>query len=70
MTIMMDAIYRLPNLTITELFSHIYSVGRITRQDRKFLQNALLEQSLSEEEISLIDRLVYAVRRGWLQMID
>lgn len=59
-----------PTISITELFSQVYSVGRITRNDRQYLQYALLEGCLSEEEISLIDRLVYAVRRGWLQMTD
>ncbi|WP_199249466.1 hypothetical protein [[Phormidium] sp. ETS-05] len=57
-------------ISITELFSQVYAVGRITKTDRQHLQYALLEQCLSEEEISLIDRLVYAVRRGWLQMTD
>jgi hypothetical protein len=66
----MEAIYQFPNLTVTEIFSHIYSMGTITQRDRQFLQQALLEESLSEEEITLIDRLVYAVRRGWLKMID
>ncbi|MCT7957797.1 MULTISPECIES: hypothetical protein [Laspinema] len=65
-----DAIYQFPNLTVTDVFSHIYSVGRITQRDRQFIKVALLEQDLSDEEITLIDRLVYAVRRGWLQMID
>jgi hypothetical protein len=66
----MDAIYQFPNLTVTDVFSHIYSVGRITSRDRQFIKVALLEEQLSDEEINLIDRLVYAVRRGWLQMID
>lgn len=57
-------------ISITELFSQVYSVGRITKSDRQYLQYALLEGCLSEEEISLIDRLIYAVRRGWLQMTD
>ncbi|MEB3826986.1 hypothetical protein [Phormidium sp. CCY1219] len=66
----MQAIYQFPNLTVTEIFSHIYSMGTITQRDRQFLQQALLQESLSEEEITMIDRLVYAVRRGWLKMID
>lgn len=67
---MMNAIYQFPNLTVTDIFSHIYSVGLITPRDRQFLKDALLGQTLSDEEITMIDRLVYAVRRGWLKMID
>ena len=58
------------SMNLTELFSQVYAVGHITYSDRQFLRYALLEGVLTEEDRNLIDRLVYAVRRGWLQMTD
>lgn len=57
-------------LNLTELFSQVYAVGRVTHSDRQILRYALLEGALSEEDRNLIDRLVYAVRRGWLKMTE
>ncbi|WP_246259934.1 hypothetical protein [Oxynema aestuarii] len=66
----MEATYTLYNPNITELFSQVYAVRKITGRDRQFLKSAILHHPLTPEEMHLIDRLVYAVRRGWLQMID
>jgi hypothetical protein len=55
---------------IAELFAKASTSGSITIADQYGLRAALAEASLSEEERSYIDRLLYAVRRGWLQVID
>ena len=55
---------------IGKLFSKIWTQGGLTSSDRQKLMFTLLSNSLSEEELSTIDRILHAVRRGWLQMID
>lgn len=57
-------------INLTELFSRVYAVGRVTPSDRQVLRYALMEGALSEEDRNLIDRLIYAVRRGWLKMTE
>lgn len=53
-------------MQVSELFFQIWRSGKITRTDRYSLRAALLEESLSEEDKAAIDRLLHAVRRGWL----
>lgn len=53
-------------MPISELFFQIWRSGKITRTDRYSLRAALLEDGLSEEDKAAIDRLLHAVRRGWL----
>ncbi len=55
---------------VSKLFGKIWSQGGLTASDRQGLMFALLKTSLCEEELSTIDRILYAVRRGWLQIID
>jgi hypothetical protein len=56
--------------TIAELFAQVIQKGKITLKDRYVLRTALLNNSLCQEEEILINRLLHAVRRGRLQMID
>ena len=55
---------------LPELFAQVTATGSITLADRYGLMAALLEDSLSEEEYRIIDRLFHAVRRGRLKMVD
>ncbi|WP_309236505.1 hypothetical protein [Microcoleus sp. FACHB-672] len=57
-------------ITISEILSHSSSSGLITRKQRSTLMSALLEDWLTEEDRAAIDRLLYAVRRGWLKIVD
>lgn len=60
----------IPQFTVSELFFQVYRSGRLTTNQRQHLRSSLLQESLSEEEQTAIDRLIYAVRRGWLKMSD
>ena len=56
--------------SIAEIVSQIWCSGSITRSDRYGLMLALVEGLLSPEDLTAIDRLLHAVRRGWLKMVD
>ncbi|MFB2897194.1 hypothetical protein ACE1CI_30125 [Aerosakkonemataceae cyanobacterium BLCC-F50] len=55
---------------LSDLFADVTSSGRITLADRYGLKAAILQGCLSEEEQSILDRLLYGVRRGRLQMVN
>ncbi len=55
---------------ISDLFAQVSSSGCITRADRYGLMAAMLEDSLSFEERCSIDRLLRAVSRGRLTVVD
>jgi hypothetical protein len=56
--------------TITQLFSQVIQQGKITLQDRWVLMAAISSNSLCQEEQILINRLLHAVRRGRLEVLD
>lgn len=55
---------------IANLFAQAIQDGKITLTDSYSLVAALFNHSLSEAEEDLIYRLLYAVRRGRLKVID
>jgi hypothetical protein len=55
---------------LSEMVADISSTGKITLADRYGLMAAILSDSLSAEDIRLIDRILYALRRGRIQMVD
>lgn len=55
---------------ITELFAQVLEKGQLNLKDRYILMTALLNNSLCREEEILINRLLHAVRRGRLQVVD
>ena len=54
--------------TLAEVFFQVYQQGKIDRDHRQQLRATLLKESVSEEEQTAINRLLYAVRRGWLKV--
>ncbi|HIK27030.1 MAG: hypothetical protein N3E45_07505 [Oscillatoriaceae bacterium SKW80] len=58
------------SISITELFSKVWQSGCLTRTDRQQLKTILLKPFIPEEEQVTIDRLLHAVRRGWLVVLD
>ncbi|MDF0555538.1 hypothetical protein [Kamptonema sp. UHCC 0994] len=60
----------LPEFTISELYFTAWKSGRINRQHRQQIESAILTNSLSEPDRKVISRLLYAVRRGWLSVVD
>lgn len=66
---MLTPVRLLPS-AIADLFAEVSSTGRITLADRYGLMAALLEDALEQEEKFSIDRLLRAVSRGRLQVVD
>jgi hypothetical protein len=54
----------------SDLFAQVSTSGYLTQADRYGLMAALLEENLGTEELSVIDRLLRAVRRGRLTLVD
>jgi hypothetical protein len=63
------AIELLPS-AISELFAQASLTGKITLADRYGILAALLQESLNEEEICCLNRLLYALRKGRIQVVD
>ncbi|MDY6805575.1 MAG: hypothetical protein SXA11_17435 [Cyanobacteriota bacterium] len=60
----------LPEYTIAELVFQVYHSGFLTTEHRKQLRSLFLDYELSEEDTTAINRLLHAVRRGWLEVVD
>lgn len=58
------------NSAIAELFYQVCQAGHLTRPDRQRIMSAFLSGALTDEEKAAINRLVHAVRRGWLKVLD
>ncbi|NEP43511.1 MAG: hypothetical protein F6K35_31515 [Okeania sp. SIO2H7] len=65
----MKTIYLLQN-ALGELFVQANVTGCITKADRYGLLAAVMDESLGREERLCIDRMLRAVRRGRLKMVD
>lgn len=57
-------------VTLEELYGQVMFSNIVTRSDRQMLKDALLKESLSENEHDIINRLIYNVRRGWVRLVD
>ncbi|HEY9616038.1 MAG TPA: hypothetical protein V6C64_04315 [Microcoleaceae cyanobacterium] len=65
----MSPISLLPT-AISDLFAHASITGKMTLADRYGLMAALLDESISDEEMSCIDRLLYGLRKGRIQVVN
>ncbi|HEY9727375.1 MAG TPA: hypothetical protein V6D50_13075 [Chroococcales cyanobacterium] len=61
---------RLLPTALPELFASASHTGCLTVADRYGLMAALLEDSLVEEDRCAVDRLLHAVRRGRIAIVD
>ncbi len=59
-----------PQSSLDEMFARVWKSGSLTRGDRDRLHSILSGHAVSSEEKALIDRLLYATRRGWLKIAD
>ena len=58
-------------LNLEETITRIISSRQITVKDKQQLRNAfLVHESLAEDEITLIDRILYGVRHGILEVVE
>lgn len=55
---------------ISDLFAQVSDSGRLTLADRYGLMAALLEDSITEDERAAIDRLLRALRRGRMKIVN
>ncbi len=54
--------------SMDQLFFQIYRHGYIDKKKSQYLRNILLQESVSEEEKIYVDRILYAVRQGWVRI--
>ncbi|WP_199248536.1 hypothetical protein [[Phormidium] sp. ETS-05] len=57
-------------VALEELYGQIMFSNVMTLADRQQLKTVLLKECLSEDEMAIVDRLLYNVRRGWLQLVE
>lgn len=55
---------------LSEMIATVAETGVLTRADRYGLMAALLDESLSEEELEATNRLVRAVLKGRVKVLD
>lgn len=55
---------------VGDLFCRVWEARTLSRTDRFDLRSVLMRDYLNADERAAIDRLLYAVRRGWLQVLD
>ncbi|MEP6515461.1 hypothetical protein [Microcoleus vaginatus] len=61
----------IPEYKISELYLNIWKSGKIDRDQFQQIQYAINSHSLkSSEERKIVSRLLYAVRRGWVSVMD
>jgi hypothetical protein len=59
-----------PQVTIESFIYEILASGRITRSERRHLRAAILNDSLSEAEHTVINRLLYGVKHGLVNKVN
>lgn len=55
---------------LADLFATVADSGTLTLADRYGLLAALLQESLTEEERMMVDRMLYAIWRGRITVLD
>ncbi|MEG4813552.1 hypothetical protein [Microcoleus sp. K5-D4] len=61
----------IPEYKISELYFNIWKSGKIDRTVFQQIQYAINSHSLkSSEDRKIVSRLLYAVRRGWVSVMD
>lgn len=59
------------HFNLEETITRIISSGQITMKDKQQLKSAfLVHENLAEDEITLIDRILYGVRHGILEILE
>ncbi|MCU0518822.1 MAG: hypothetical protein MUC60_18545 [Oscillatoria sp. Prado101] len=66
----MQYIVGLPQFNLSEICFQAWKGGLIREEHRQELRSVLLNDTISEPDCRIINRLLYAVRRGWLGVED
>lgn len=53
-----------------QIVEQIFSSGELTRDDRQRIQSMLLNESIGENELSLIERVMEGVVKGILDVLN
>ncbi|MBD2041622.1 hypothetical protein H6F56_13240 [Microcoleus sp. FACHB-672] len=60
----------LPQFSLTEISFEVWETGTLKVCQREEIRALLLTDRISTQDYRLINRLLYAVRRGWLGLAD
>ncbi|MEO6863377.1 MAG: hypothetical protein ABI180_17860 [Microcoleus sp.] len=52
-----------------QVVERIFASGKLTRDDRQGIQSMLLNESIGENELSLIERIMEGVVKGTLDLL-
>ena len=55
---------------MADMFIQATNSGALTLADRYTIKMAVLKESLSDEERQVIDRLLYAIRKGRVRLVS
>lgn len=64
----MQCFVKISPYNLIDLCYQVWETGSINQAHRQQLKLALLAESLSEYDQIIINRMLYAVRRGWLKV--
>ncbi|MGK7903267.1 MAG: hypothetical protein AB4352_18040 [Hormoscilla sp.] len=67
---MMDNGLFLSERNICEQFSHFYHARKVTNNDLQRWKSIRFNPELSDEEVKIVTRLLHAVKRGWLEVVE
>jgi len=56
--------------SFADLFTRAFRSGKITLVERYELMSAVVEEKLNEEEKATVDRMLHALCRGHLQVVN
>jgi hypothetical protein len=56
------------SISLPDVYFQVWESGTMTLSSRAILQASLLEEKLKEADRALIDRLLYAVRQGFVSL--
>ena len=65
----MQALTLKSDCTIAELFYQVTHSGNLTRSESHGLR-ALCESTLGQDDQDAVNRLLHAIRRGWVRISD
>ena len=59
-----------PSFAVSDIYVNTLRTGKVTLGHRRILKDAICSLGLDEEELTAIDRLIWSISRGRLQVVD
>ncbi|MGL5064556.1 MAG: hypothetical protein ACRC62_31590 [Microcoleus sp.] len=66
----MQALTLKSDCAVAELFYQVSHSGNMTRTESSGLMRVMCESALSDEDRDAVNRLLHAIRRGWVRVLD